>query len=187
MPIEIATKEPSEIISGNYVEWKIKEGSNYPISDSWVLTYGFVNKGKQFSITAADNGDNYHLATISAAVTAKLLVGTYSWQSYITLNADRRLVSTGKLIIQPNFATITGGFDDRSHWQIVLDNVEAVIQGRATKDQSSYTVSGRQLSRTSIPDLLVLYNKAKSAVAGEKQAEAIANGLGHPGKILTRF
>jgi hypothetical protein len=48
-------------------------------------------------------------------------------------------------------------------------------------------VNGRQLSRTPISDLLVLYNKAKAAVASEERAEDIANGLGNPGKIKVRF
>ena len=187
MAYTIPTKEPTEITAGNLIKWTIVEDSNFPIADSWVLSYAFVMQGHKFNITATDNGDQTHLATITAADSAQIPVGTYKWQSYITLSAERYDVDTGVLIVHPNFATLDGGHDGRSHWQVVLDNVEAVIQGRATKDQSSYTISGRQLSRTPVADLIMLYNKAKSAVVAEKRAEDIANGLGNSGRILTRF
>lgn len=184
---DLATKEPTEIIAGDLIKWKIAESSDYPLASSWVLTYAFVMAGNQFEIVCTDNGDNYHLATITAAISAKLKAGTYKWQSYITLSDERYFVDSGSLVIQPNFAALDGGHDDRSHWAIVLDNVEAVIQGRATRDQSSYTVAGRQLSRTPVADLIVLYDKAKSNVASEERAERIALGLGNSGTIKLRF
>lgn len=184
---ELETTEPTEVISGDTIQWKIAEDADYTIADSWVMTYAFVNSGNHFDITATDNGDNYHLATITAAESAALTAGMYKWQSYITKATERYPVDSGTLVIQPNFAAETGGYDDRSHWQIVLDNVEAVIQGRATRDQSSYTVSGRQLSRTPVADLILLHDKAKSNVASEERAEIIANGLGNSGTIKVRF
>ena len=44
-----------------------------------------------------------------------------------------------------------------------------------------------QLSKTPIADLIMLYNKAKSAVVGEQNAEAIQKGLGTSSKIRVRF
>lgn len=185
--VDLKTIEPAEIIAGDLVKWKISEDSDYLIASLWVLTYAFVNAGEHFGITCTDNGDGYHLATITAADSAKIKAGTYRWQSYITKSSERYLVNSGSLIVQPNFAALEGGHDGRSHWKIVLDNVEAVIQGRATRDQSSYTVNGRQLSRTPVADLILLYDKAKSNVASEDRADRISKGLGNSGQIKVRF
>ena len=187
MAYTIPTTEPLEIIAGDLIKWKIAEDTDFPIADSWVLSYALVNSSAQETITCTDNGDNHHLATVTAATSANWTAGTYKWQSYITLSSERYLVDEGSLIVRPNFAALSSGYDDRSHWKITLDNVEAVIQNRATKDQSSYTISGRQLAKMPMSDLIMLYNKAKSAVAAEEAAERIANGLGTPNKIKLRF
>lgn len=184
---DIQTGEPTEFVAGNTVQWLTPENTDYPISDSWVLSYAFVKADHHFSVACTDNGDNNHLATISAADSAKIKAGEYKWQSYITKSTERYPVNSGTLTVLKNFAIQTDGFDGRSHWKTTLDNVEAVIQGRATKDQSSYTVNGRQLSRTPVADLLLLYDRAKAAVVAEEKAEAIAKGLGHSGTIKVRF
>lgn len=187
MAAELETVEPTEVVAGNTIQWKIAEDDDYAIADGWVLSYAFVNANHQFEINCSDNGDNYHLASIDAATSADIPAGKYKWQSYITKAAERYPVDDGDLEVHTNFATVDGGFDARTFWQTVLDNVEAVIEGRATKDQSSYTVNGRQLSRTPIADLLVLYDKAKKNVVNEKRAEDISKGLGHSGTIKVRL
>lgn len=187
MAAEIPTVEPTEVVAGNTIKWLIPEDDDYPIADSWVLSYAFVNKNHTFEVTCSDNGDQQHLASIDAATSAAIPAGNYKWQSYITKATERYPVDTGSLTIKENFAALDGGFDTRSHWQTVLDNVEAVIQGRATRDQSSYTVNGRQLSRTPMADLIKLYNKAKTQVAGEMREEALRKGMGHSGVIKVRM
>lgn len=183
----IPETEPTEIVAGDYIQWTKAEDTDLAIADGWVLSYAIVTAGKNIDIQTTDNGDNSHLATISAADSAKLPSGTYNWQSYITKATERYLVKTGVLKISVNFADLDGGFDGRSYWKITLENIEAVLQSRASKDQSSYTVNGRQLSRTSVPDLIALYDKAKAKVVAEEQAERQKNGLGGSNNIYVRF
>ena len=187
MAFEIPTSVPAELNSGDLIKWKIPESDDFAIADGWALSYALVKAGKNIEIVTSDAGDNHHLVNISAADSAKWPAGDYKYYAYVTLGTDRHKVDEGSITINPNYAALEGGYDARSHWKIVLENVEAVIQGRATRDQSSYTINGRQLSRTPIADLIMLYNKAKSAVAGEERAERIANGLGNNGKIQLRF
>ena len=52
------------------------------------------------------------------------------------------------MTILPNLADTNA--DLRSHAKIVLDSLEAVIQGRANMDQSSMSIAGRSLSRMSM-------------------------------------
>ena len=187
MAYDIPTSEPTEVTAGDLVTWTRPEHSSFTLADSWVLSYALVMAGNRIVITSSDNGDQTHLIAIAAATTAAWAVGTYKWQAYVTNGVERYNIDEGSIKVLTDFAAATTGHDARTHWKIVLDNVEAVIQGRATKDQSSYTISGRQLSRTPVADLILLYNRAKSAVAAEEQAERIENGLGTSGKISVRF
>ena len=183
MALEIPTVVPTKIVAGNTVQWKTADNSDLAIADSWVLSYALVIAGKNVDIQCTDNGDGYHLATITAAVSKDLPSGQYSWQAYLTKGTDRHPAGSGILEVLKNFAALDGGHDARTYWRRVLDNVQAVIEERATKDQSSYTVNGRQLSRTPVADLLVLYNKAKFMVSNEEK-EA---GLSGSSTIKVRF
>jgi len=77
--------------------------------------------------------------------------------------------------------------DPRSHVKITLDAIEAVIESRATKDQESYSINGRSLSRTPLKDLLMFRDKYKAEYLKEQRKESIANGRGHSGKIRVRL
>lgn len=187
MAIEIQTQVPVKIYAGDYIQWLTQEDSDRSIADGWVMSYAFVTAAGSFEVVCSDNGDNNHLASISMAISNSLIVGDYKWQSYIAKDTERYFVDEGSLTVEPNFSSLDGGYDARSFWKTVLDNVEAVIKGRATKDQSSYTVNGRQLSRTPVADLLLLYNQAKTNVRGEEQAEKQRNGLGGSTNIYVRF
>lgn len=186
MTVTIATVEPESFIAGNTVKWT-KSLSDYKPEDSWVLKYYFIKAGTQQIITATDNSDSKHLITLTAAQSADWPVGEYKWQAVVTKTTERYVVDSGSLTVVVDFAQQTSGHDSRTYWETVLENVKAVLEERATKDQSSYTISGRQLSRTPLGDLIALYSKAEGEVALEKRAEAIKKGLGHSGKILTRF
>ena len=63
----------------------------------------------------------------------------------------------------------------------------AVIEKRATKDQESYSLNGRSLTRTSVEELQRLKNNYQAMYNAEVRRERIKNGLGHSGKIKTRF
>jgi len=186
MSTTIPTVEPDDFIAGDTVKWT-KSVSDYKPEDSWVLTYYFIKSGEQQKVTATDNGDSKHLVTLTAAVTADWVPGEYKWQAVVTKTTERYPVDSGSLTVNRDFAQDISGHDSRTYWETVLENVKAVLEDRATKDQSSYTIHGRQLSRTPMGDLLALYSRAEGEVAKEKRAEAIANGNGHSGKILTRF
>ena len=77
--------------------------------------------------------------------------------------------------------------DPRSDNKIILDAITAVIKGRATKDQESYSINGRSLSRTPLKDLMDMQSHYQALYNGELRKEAIKNGLGHGGKIRVRL
>lgn len=187
MAFQIPTTEPIKVTAGDLVTWLKKDFGDYPLADSWVLSYAIVMSGKLIKITCTDNGNGYHLASVAAADTAQWPAGKYRWQSYIALGAERYSISDGEIIVEPNFVKQDGGYDSRSQWEIILENVVACITNTATKDQSSYTIAGRQLSRRSLSDLIILKNEAKREIAKEKRQARINKGLGTNGLIKSRF
>lgn len=181
---DIPTNEPMSVTAGDTVTWK-RSLSDYLASAGWVLSYTLVNSAGKITITSTADGDD-HLVSVLAATTAAWTAGEYSWQAYVTKGAERYQVDYGALEILPDFAQQTT-HDGRSHVKTVLDSIEAVIEGRATKDQESYSINGRSLARTSVEQLLVFRDRYKAEYAREVRAERIRNGLGHSGRILTRF
>jgi hypothetical protein len=61
-----------------------------------------------------------------------------------------------------------------------------VIEGRSSRDQENYSIQGRSLSRTPIPDLLILRDRYKAMYVQEQRAERLKNNLGHSGIIKVR-
>lgn len=181
--------EPQTLIAGDRVTWKRTDlGSDYaPASYSLTYKARLENGGSTvISITASESGDDY-IVEVGASTSAAWTVGVYHWQAYITRTSDseRITIDSGTFEVKADRATATT--DPRTHAKITLDAVEAVIEGRASKDQAAYSIGGRSLSRTPLADLLVLRSTYKAEVQREERADRIANGLGHSGNIKVRF
>ena len=183
---DIPTNEPLELVAGDRWQWRREDLTDYPASSSWELSYHFTNASHTFSIDAAADGD--HFAVDKApADTAALNAGTYKWAAYVKLSTtDRQQVDTGTLVVQPNLEGASAS-DQRTHAEKVLDAIEAVIEGRASKDQASYSIEGRSLSRTPIDELLRLRATYRAEVNQHRNKERADAGLGRRSKIKTRF
>ena len=176
---------PTTWNQGDTIEWDVTV-PDYPASDGWTLTYEAKSSTSDLAtITASANGDDYTV-TVSASTSSGYSVGDYHYVAYVTKSAERFTVDSGRVSILKNFET-SGNYDDRSHAETVLDAINAVLESRATKDQESYSIAGRSLNRTPIADLIMLRDKYKTEVVRDERADRIRRGLGHEGRILTRF
>ena len=180
--------EPKYFIAGDTVEWE-KSLSDYPATE-WTLTYYFWNESHDFSVVATSDNNDY-LAQITAAVSAEIDSGTYNWRAVVSQGSgeslERHTVANGSMEVWHNPASGEGaGFDSRSAVKIALDNIDAVLANRATKDQQEYSIAGRSLARTPIPDLIVLRAHYARLYAQEVKNKKIAQGLGYK-RIYTRF
>ncbi len=184
--------EPSELIAGDRWAWKRTDlGADYD-PDSYSLSYSLRLEGsagsssEEIEATASESGDDY-IIEVPAATTAGYAPGIYHWPAYNNRSSDseRITVDSGTVEVKPDRAEST--VDPRTHVKKVLDALEAVIEGRATKDQQSYTIEGVSLSRMPIADLLMFRDRYKTEYAMAKRAERIANGLGHSGNVFVRF
>ena len=75
----------------------------------------------------------------------------------------------------------------RSHANVVLDAIEAVIENRATIDQQSMAIAGRSLSRMSIDDLLNFRNQYKNEYLRELKKARVKNGSSSGSVIRVKF
>jgi len=187
--MDIPTAEPTEIVAGASLKWRREDMSaDYP-APTWSLSYLFVDLAdstRKFTVAAVADGA-YFAVSVTPAVTVTYTPGTYEWAAYVTDGTDRYRVDHGTAKVLADLAALPVGYDGRSHARRVLDAIEAVIAGRASKDQESYQIAGRSLNRTPIPDLMKLRQTYRNEVRREEKAEAIRNGLQTGRMVLTRF
>jgi len=172
----------AKIYAGNTLEFK-KNLSEYPAS-SWTLTYTLVNQNNTYSFDATADGDT-HVVSVPAATTANWVSGVYKYYAHVSDGTDRFMIESATVEILPD--PTSGAFDTRTHVKKVLDALEAVIEGRATHDQASYTISGMQLNKMGIEDLMLFRDKYKAEYKRELQAEKLAKGLKTGNKVYVRF
>lgn len=194
--------EPSEIFIGDSLTWirrnvqAVYENDNGTIdtedikaSEGWTLKYVAVGRLGIISITASaddDNADDFKFS-VAAATTGAYVAGDYEYQVVATKTTTRYTIATGRVTAKDNIAGRSALYDNRSHAKKVLDAIEAVLESRATKDEMSISIAGRELSRTSIPDLIKFRMAYKAEYEAEVAAAQIDAGLSAKNKILTRF
>jgi hypothetical protein len=182
------TEVPDELQLGDFWAWKKDNlATDYPTAD-YSLSYEFNlidgATASNFTLTATESNDEY---IISTSDTGSYTKGEYNWVSYITRTSDsaRVKIAEGYIEIQDNYATTSASV--RSHAKIVLDAVKAVIENRATMDQSSMSIAGRSLSRMSIDELFQLKDRYQAEYDKEVKKAAIKNGKSSGNTILTKF
>lgn len=185
------SQEPEILVVGDFWVWRRDDlASNYP-TDSYSLSYEFHgNSGgggsHQFTITATEADDTYFIE-VPSATTAGYTAHDYTWDAYITRTSDseRIRVDYGHATVALNLADTNA--DTRSHAKKVVDAIEAVIEGRATIDQSSMSIAGRSLSRLSIDELLLFRDRYKAEYLKEIKLDRIRNKKGSGNTIKVKF
>ena len=187
MAADIPTTEPTEARAGDTWKWT-KTLADYPASEGWALTYRFKSATAAFEVAASASGDDYSV-TVAATTTDDIAAGFYTWVAQVSLAGEKYTVDSGPFTVNPDFhtGTASAAYDGRSHARIVLDAIEAVIEGRASRDQEAYEIAGRSLKRTPIADLLKLRQHYKAELAAEEAAQRIANNVGAGRKIQFRL
>jgi hypothetical protein len=180
--------EPNELQLGDFWAWKRTDlSTDYPTA-SYALSYEFNlvdgSTVSNFSLTATESNNEY---IIEVSNTTSYTAGEYNWIAYITRSSDsaRIKLSEGFTEIQENYATTTSSV--RSHAKKVLDAIEAVIENRATMDQSSMSIAGRSLSRLTIDELLQFRDRYKAEYLKEVKKARIKNKKDSGNTIKIRF
>jgi hypothetical protein len=186
---------PAEIRAGDTVTWRdlaaVDSLGNAITSTTWTLTTYLRNAtaGNGLTVVASSYGTGWE-STISAATSAGLAVGEWSWGARATNGSQAITIASGSLTILRalNYTGTAGALDARSQARQDLDAVQAAIRalvsGGAVK---SYTIGSRRLEKFTLAELIELENRLKAQVARELAAERMANGLGDPRNLFVRF
>lgn len=154
----VADYLPDEITAGVTLDHNITLTA-YPATD-WSLSV--ILRGPQAIDIAATAGGDTHVLSVDAATTSSWPPGAYQFSMRVTDGTDTFEVDSGRVRIVADLSQVTGEYDPRGHVDRVLEAIEAVIEGRATKDQRRYRINNRELERTPIGELLMLRDKYKT-------------------------
>lgn len=154
----------------------------YPAPD-WSLSLYLRGPASIDLTSTSDN--NLHKFMVSAETTSAWPPSSYWYELRATDGETVTVIEEGSLIIKPDLSAIEGIYDGRHHVEKVLAAIEAVIEGRASKDQERYRINNRELQRTPLGDLITLRSRYREELRSIKRAKKGQSLLGR--KILTRF
>ena len=178
--------EPLKIVVGDFIQWKKTSlAQTYPPSLYSANYVARVTGGGSSEIQLpAVERTGYYLFTASSATSASFEPGFYHWQLEIvqTSTNNRIVVERGEFEAIQDLDT--NGADPRTHAEIMLDKIESLLQGRADKDVSSYSIQGRSIAKMSVVDLLQWRDYYRKEVLKERRDNAIA--LGRPTKTTMK-
>ena len=184
------TTEPTSVIIGTLVQWKRADLSDIYAPASYDLIYNIRLRngdGVDKVVTATTATDGSFLATLNSTITSAMVAGDYVWQAFISRKSDAAKVSVGEGSITLLSNLDQNGADNRSHAQIMVEKIQSLLEGRADKDVSSYSIQGRSLAKMSISDLMMWRDYYRKEVAKEKQDALIAAGKSSGATVKVRF
>lgn len=162
-------------ITANFTETFAADFLAQQVPSGFAVKMLFGGLTQSLEIAGAVAGETVEF-TVNAAQTADLTPGVYAYQIVAELGTDRRLLSEGRIGVRASI-NADGGFDNRTLAEQILDAIDALLLGRATTDQQSYTIASgsgsRSLSRIPVSELTVLRKQYASIVASERRR---ANG-----------
>lgn len=181
--------EPTEFTAGSLVQWKRADlAVDYPPTLYDLVYKARLRGGNNPEISAtATNSNGEFLVTLTNAVTAAVVPGDYYWQAEIERKSDqaRILVARGQWKIIPDLDQTNA--DPRSHAEIMLDKIQSLLEGRADKDVTSYSINGRSIAKMSVADLLSWRDYYKREVNLERRKADAAAGKPSSATVKVRF
>lgn len=133
------------------------------LAPAWSVT-AMLRGPSKIDLVATGDG-SAHEVKATALTTATWEPGRYAVTIRASNGEDVFELEAGQAEVVADLADLDAGHDPRGHAERTLEAIEAVIEKRATKDQSAYTINGRQLQRTPIADLLAFRTYYRNEVA----------------------
>ncbi len=183
------TDEPLEFVKGDFVQWRQDEYSNDYPNTSHTMEYVARIKGggsNEIKVASTTIDDDY-LFTISSSTSSNFETGNYHWQLEVieTSSSNRIVLNTGEWKVRVDLDDNSA--DPREHFEIMLDKIETVLQGRADADVLSYSINGRSLSKMSPNELVEWRSYYKKELTMHKRKERIKHNMPTGATIVTRF
>ena len=185
------TQEPDRLVTGDRFAWQRPDlVSDYPLAD-YTMTYHFSQDSggggtHHFTLSSTEADNNYYFEKPSSETTS-LVAGDWKWQLYAIRTSDSQRITIDYGITKFSLGELDTNNDLRTHAKKVLDAIEAVIEGRATIDQSSFSLGGRSLSRLSVDELMTFRDRYKAEYLKEVKLARIRNKQGSGNTIKVNF
>jgi hypothetical protein len=178
--------EPLKVVVGDFIQWKKTAlAESYPPASYSAEYVARIASGQSGEIKLpATERTNYYLFTVSSTTSAAFETGYYHWQLEVTQTSTGNRIVVERGEFQAIADLDNNGADPRSHADIMLDKIESLLEGRADKDVSSYSIQGRSISKMSIADLLQWRDYYRKEVVKERRDNAIE--LGKPTKTTMK-
>lgn len=188
MSVSIPSTEPAQFIAGDTVKWT-RSLSDYPAT-TWTLTYEFRGTVRKSVVCTASGSD--FLATITAALSAAYPPGEYRVFARVSSGSESYTVWEGSITVKPDPSAGTSAQDRRTHARKMLDAIEAMMEGNASREEQGYEISmaggtTRRLDLCPKADLIAFHSHYAQLVKKEQDAERIAQGGKSRNRILTVF
>lgn len=163
------------ITAGNTLTLTNVEFVDYP-SSTWTLTLTLIliksmapsrifNKlSKDFTAAVSGGVDQYDLS-LSTDDTISLNAGKFQYEISATDGVQAVTLEAGFTTVTLSLKNQDSQDDTREHAQIMVDQIEALLAGRAKKDVDSYTIGSRSLSKIGIEQLILLRDYYVARVA----------------------
>lgn len=164
---------PEKIAAGVDLAWSVNLLA-YP-APTWALQV-LLRGPSIINIDSTADGSRHSLA-VPAATTKDWAAGLYVFSTRAVSAGAVVEVDSGQVEIERDLSAINAPFDVRTHVQKVLDAIEAVIEGRASKDQERYRIQDRELYRTPIADLLLLRRQYRAELRAVTMAQRNGNSI----------
>lgn len=181
--------EPLVVVVGDFIQWKKTQLANdYPTATHSAEYVARITGGGSSEIKLpATERDTYYLFTVDSVTSADFAAGFYHWQLEITETAsgNRIVVERGEFEAVQDLDI--NGADPREHAEIMLDKIEALLEGRADGDVSTYSIAGRSITKMSPEELLAWRDYYRREVSVYRRKNAIARGKKGNATILMRF
>lgn len=188
-PAVSPTVEPSEVVVGDFIQWRRTDlGTDYP-NDEYTATYvaritGGGNTEIQLTGTAY-NGD--YLFTVDSTTSADFVAGYYHWQLEIVRDSDGNRIVVDRGAFDAIVDLDTGGADPRIHAEIMLTKIETLLEGKADSDVANYSINGRSLTKLALSELMQWRDYYRAEVVKLRRKEQIKLGRRVPASVKVRF
>lgn len=161
-------KVPKSFTAGETIFW-VFNSSKFSPKNGWRVIY-ILRSSKAAIDIEAKAEDDCHIVKLSSEETINYVPALYCYQCFAKNEESKKqkLVETGYIEIKPNLANLDN-YDGRSHVKKTLDALESVLEGKATRDQLSYSIAGRSISRMNPSEILQWRDKYRAEYVALKR------------------
>lgn len=182
--------EPTTIVVGDFIQWKRSDlVQDYPVATHSAEYVARITGGgaSEIKLAANESDPTFYLFTVDSITSTDFAPGYYHWQLEITETAsgNRIVVDTGTFTALADLDV--NNTDPRTHAEIMVDKIQALLEGRADKDVSSYSIAGRSITKMSVQELIDWRDYYRREAKKEKRDSDIKNGRPTNTTVKVRF